>query len=290
MLYIAFRVAGYLGFAHLLRYAQEHTPRPLRVMAVNYLVGVLLCLGWALLGGGGRLHSAALAWGAAAGVTYVTSLLFFLPAIRSSGIAIAGTGLQLAMVIPVAVSVLHLGETPSLTQAAGLAMAMPALPMLVLGHSDGLRSGPKRLTPWVGLLFLSSGLSQTAFKEFSHLGLAGERPYFSLTLFAVAALLTLACTGIWERRPQETPAASRGHWLARLWVAGSLLGTLNVGQLWMLLLALAVLPGIVVFPVVACLSVGLNVVVARILWGERPKPIAWVGIALATAAVGLLAG
>lgn len=288
MHYLALRVIFTLCFTHLLRYAQGRTPRPLWAMGINYLVASALCVGWVRYTGWQGADSRVIGLGVLAGVTYVTSLLFFLPAIRASGISIAGTVLQLSMMIPVGVSMLRHDEMPSNFQWLGIVVTMAALPLLTLSRAVESPRQAARFSPWVVWLFLSSGIAQTTFKELQQLGLEQQQPLFSLTLFAIATPLTLVCSAIWERKVPAADGQGRLPWLAREWVVGSLMGTMNVSQLWLLLLALGVLPAIVVFPVSACLGMGLNAVVAMILWGERPPPGAWLGIALAIGAVALL--
>jgi drug/metabolite transporter (DMT)-like permease len=73
-------------------------------------------------------------------------------------------------------------------------------------------------------------------------------------------------------------------------VIGSFLGVANLAMTLFLLQALTVLPAVIVFPTVSCGSLALAVVTARVIWGERPPWRAVIGLGIALAAIGLLAG
>ena len=67
-----------------------------------------------------------------------------------------------------------------------------------------------------------------------------------------------------------------------------MLGAANLGNYLFLVLALSVLPGIVVYPVIAAGEVGLMAVAGVAIWRERLGVPSWVGVGLAVAALVLL--
>ncbi len=69
---------------------------------------------------------------------------------------------------------------------------------------------------------------------------------------------------------------------------GALLGTTNFGNYLFLVLALSVLPGLVVYPVIAAGEVGLTAVAGVALWKEKVGVRSWLGIALAVLALVLI--
>ena len=69
---------------------------------------------------------------------------------------------------------------------------------------------------------------------------------------------------------------------------GALLGTANFGNYLFLVLALTVLPGLAVYPVIAASEVGLLAVAGVVLWKEKVGIRSWLGIALAVIAIVLI--
>jgi multidrug transporter EmrE-like cation transporter len=69
---------------------------------------------------------------------------------------------------------------------------------------------------------------------------------------------------------------------------GTLLGAANLGNYLFLVLALSVLPGLVVYPMIAAGEVGLMAVAGVVLWKEKVGVRSWLGIALAVLALVLI--
>jgi drug/metabolite transporter (DMT)-like permease len=69
---------------------------------------------------------------------------------------------------------------------------------------------------------------------------------------------------------------------------GALLGAANLGNYLFLVLALAVLPGIAVYPAIAAGEVGLSAAAGVIFWREKLGVRSWVGIGLTVAALLLI--
>lgn len=292
MIYLLLRILFTVVFSHLLRFSQARCRRPLLAAAVNYLVAAVACLLWVLFTGTrANGHTALL--GAVAGFTYVTSLMLILPSMRISGVSITGAVVQLSLMVPVAVAIWRFGEWPTRWQFAGIGLTTIALPLLSSGRSAVTESAPARFSPLILLLFASTGISQVVMKEFSALRPRDELPFYSFSLFATSTV----CTALWlywdSSRPttggEEEGVDSTGETRRfKEWGIGAVLGTANVLQLLSLLLALRALPAVIVFPVSAALGITANALASSVLWGERPSPAAWWGIALSIGAVVLL--
>jgi len=69
---------------------------------------------------------------------------------------------------------------------------------------------------------------------------------------------------------------------------GALLGTANFGNYLFLVLALTVLPGLAVYPVIAAGEVGLLSVAGVVIWKEKVGVRSWLGIALTVISVVLI--
>jgi drug/metabolite transporter (DMT)-like permease len=287
--FLLLRIVFNVTFSHLLRLSQARTPRPMAAAAINYLVAALACGAWAWMAGTAP-HPAAVALGGAAGLTYVTSLVMMLPAMRRSGVAVTGAVVQLSLMLPVVVAAWRFGEVPNGYQAAGIGLTLVALPLLSAATSVEGDARPGGVSLLTVLLFFSTGTSQVVMKEFAATRPGSELALYSASLFAAATLLTYAWmlgSGDTGRANGDAVSPDEGHVVGE-WPIGIALGTVNVLQLVCLLEALRALPAVVVFPASAALGVTVNAVVSMLLWGERPRAAAWVGIALSAGAVLLL--
>jgi multidrug transporter EmrE-like cation transporter len=65
-------------------------------------------------------------------------------------------------------------------------------------------------------------------------------------------------------------------------------GLMNIGQVWVLLPALAQVPGVIAFPIAAAGGLALAVIGAWLLWKERLSLRTGAGIALALGAAALV--
>jgi len=130
---------------------------------------------------------------------------------------------------------------------------------------------------WLVLLFLADGLVMVPALVFrKELPLTETMP-FQTIIFVVAFFVTTML--YYLRRPRLTSETLK-------W--GALLGTANLGNYLFLVLALTVLPGLVVYPVIAAGEVGLMAVAGVVLWKEKVGIRSWLGIALAVLALVLI--
>ncbi len=293
MAYLLFRILLTVSFSHLVRFLQVRTERTLPAALVNYMVATVVSAALALAWGARGLSWTAAWLGAVGGVTYVTSLVLMLPAMRQAGVAVSGAILQLALMVPVSLAVWRYGERLTVYHLVGILLTCISLPILSASTVTGEEQPrpARRWSPLLALLFLSSGVSQTVMKELVFQTPApADRMAFMAVLFAVATLGTWLWM-VWRRSVPETDHPSGVPRMASPaidWAVGVPLGLVNAGQLVCLLLALRDLPAIVVFPVSSALGLVANVAVSLWLWRERPARSAWLGIALATVAVLLL--
>jgi drug/metabolite transporter (DMT)-like permease len=154
---------------------------------------------------------------------------------------------------------------------------------------------------------LVSGTGLLAAKAFAELDRPEQRPIYVLAVYAVATALG-ALAWPWRSRLREgatpastpfgdaQPAATKGEdsgqrgqrgRSARSLALGALIGVVNIGQIWVLLPALAQVPGVLAFPLSAAGGLALATLGARLLWHERVGRQAALGIGLALLAAAL---
>jgi multidrug transporter EmrE-like cation transporter len=214
MLFILLRVLLMTLFAQLLRYSQARGGRVMSVVLVNYAFATLFCLALAVNGGELGWSGVTLACGVVGGTAYLLSLLFLLPAMDASGVAVSVAVLQLAVLVPVATSIVAFGERPSPAQVVGLVLAVAALVVLSVttsapaGSPTRVGRTSRRFSPLLVPLFFVTGLSGVAMKTFQQFGPPRERMSFNATLFAFATLSTLVAMGR-SAPPRRTPRPAR---------------------------------------------------------------------------------
>lgn len=137
----------------------------------------------------------------------------------------------------------------------------------------------------VGATVAISGCGLLAAKAFAELHVPEQRPVYVLAVYATAtALSTLAWP--WRARfrvsRQDDPGSAGSHQRAwRSLALGVAVGLLNFGQIWLLLPALATVPGVIAFPVASAGGLSLATLGAWVFWREPLGGRTGAGIALA---------
>ncbi len=146
---------------------------------------------------------------------------------------------------------------------------------LLTGNSRAARGPSARL--WLLLLFIVEGLVMIPALVFRKELPLNETLPFQTVIFVSAFFVTTML--YYTRKPRVNPETLK-------W--GALLGTANLGNYLFLVLALTVLPGLAVYPVIAASEVGLLAVAGVVLWKEKVGIRSWLGIALAVIAIVLI--
>jgi len=130
---------------------------------------------------------------------------------------------------------------------------------------------------WLVLLFIADDLVMIPALVFrKELPLTETMPFQTVIFVSAFSVTTLL---YYLRRPRLEPEILK-------W--GALLGTANFGNYLFLVLALSVLPGLVVYPVIAAGEVGLLAIAGVVLWEETVGVRCWLGIALSVVAIVLI--
>jgi drug/metabolite transporter (DMT)-like permease len=283
--YLVLQIVGNAAFTLLVRVARHQKFDYLLVGATNYAVAAAVSLAL-LLRSPTPASPAVVLYGIVNGAQYQVTFLLMYAMLSMTGVAVMTSFLRLSVFIPTIASIAIWSEVPSPIQAVGLALTALALPLLGTAAS---RTAPAKWRSWrpVALIvatMLISGAGLLAAKAFSELHLEAQRPVYLVAAYGTATLLSLLT---WPLRPrlERTPSV-RGVWPAI--GLGMITGLCNIGQLAAFLRGLAVVPGIIAFPVTAAGGLLLVTVFGRIAWNERIAGRAGAGIVLALAAVALV--
>lgn len=266
------------AFAVIVRFGQRRGGDLHTIGVANYLTASLAFIPLLRLHPSPVVSHHTLLLGAIGGLVYATAYYLFLPVMSSRGVAIGSAVTRVSVVLPMLLSLGVWREAPTWVQAIGAALALAALPLLVLSRLDGQPSPPRsREFALLAALFLFNGGCLSVGKWYHATGNLAERPAYFATLFGVAALYTGA---VWVVRSQRLDALDV--------LTGALLGLTNASSNFALLSALDAFPGVVTFPVTAAGGLVLAVVFAAIWWKELPTRLGAVGVLLAVLAVVLV--
>lgn len=248
------------------------------VIAANYCMALVLSTAMFAFSSQGTISPFTIVLGLITGFLYIGGMYIGMTTIGRRGASIAISVSQLSVLIPVSLSVAVFGEHLSTMQLIGVAVALISLPLLAAKVGGGLSGGFDRET----LLLIVAQIFVQGFAQFSSkvlvaTGLGAERSAFFLAVFISATIVTIP---IALRHRVEIRRKDLGF--------GSVVGVFNIGGNLSILLALAALPGAIVFPLVNSGGLLLVTVLSWLIFKERISRVNAIGIALTLAAVLLI--
>jgi drug/metabolite transporter (DMT)-like permease len=263
-----------LGFGQLFKWSQRRGCSAPVVVSINYMVlaGVLA----AYLAARGELSVTApvVALGVLTGVAFISSMITMTHALEKANVAIVLTAFRLAILVPIAVSVILWGENAGPARLLGIVLTGGSLVLMT-----GVRRGAGRLPGAAGLglvllIFALQGWSQACL---------GAVHYLELDLLSSHVLMVTALSAgllggayAWVRRIQ--PAA-------RDVAMGAGIGIFNLAALLITLAALSQIQGTVFFALQGCAVVLMDLLFAHWVWHEPLSRTALVGAGLGAVAM-----
>lgn len=259
-------------FGLTVKYAERRSCNLLAVGAVNYAAGAVIYGSSAL--GTGPPSRATWLLGVAGGILFATAYVFLARIVGRKGISISTAVLQLSALFPVLAGLSLWGDQPTWTQGLGVVLAMMALPLLGIAGSGEARRIDGRVILLTGALLAANGGCLLVIQSFHFLGAASERRLFFTVIFSVATVVSTSVWWFFRKGSSRRDVAP-----------GILLGVWNSLAGFMMLSAMKVLPGTVVFPFSSSVALALTTLVAVCVWRERLSRSGKVGMALTLAAV-----
>ncbi len=263
------------GFGLVMRAAQLKGCNIWAVGLVNYAIATLFHGMRALGEGGGPISSATLLFGLAIGIVYAVDYGLYVPLLDMRGVSITLAMARISVIVPLLASIMLWREPLTAWGGVGAVLATVALPLLVLKPRAAQALSRPALLYGIAL-FVGTGVERTMMKAFQVQSNTGHDALMLTVLFGAACLVTLAN---WLRS---------GPTLARkdlFW--GVALGLTNALANLAFLSSLRILPGILVFPFMASISLVFAGLFARAAWSERITRRESLGMGLALVAVTL---
>jgi len=268
----------------VLKLADTRKLRRMSLIRTNYAVAAVIAFLITVGSGTGHISRPTAVLAVVIGILFVAGLLLWSKTIETAGLALSVVAMRLGIVVPVLASAVVWHERPGTVQLAGGAVALVALALVI---SDVIRrqsgavptSAPRPVAAWVWMagLFLVEGAVNTGAKVFQQVMPQVESMSFQTVVFVTAFFVTTIAYFLGrERVTQQTL------------VYGAGLGAANLGNYLFLVMALAVLPGVIVYPVIAAAEVALMVLAGVLFWREKVGLRSWLGIGLAVLALVLI--
>lgn len=263
------------GFGLVMRAAQRKGCNIWAVGLVNYAVGALFHGARALAEGGAPVSSPVLLFGLAIGVVYAVDFGLYAPLLRMRGVSITLAMARISIIVPLLASILLWREPLTPLGAAGALLAIGAMPLLVLRPRAAQALSSSAVLYGLAL-FVGTGAERTLMKAFQSQPAAGHDALMLAILFATACLVTLVS---WLRQDRSLSSKDVA-WGVALGLTNALANLAFLGSL-------RLLPGVLVFPFMASLSLVFASLFARLAWGERITRRESLGMGLALLAVTL---
>lgn len=276
MIYLILAVVSSMLVSVCMRLSEGKTKNAISVLAVNYAMCALLSVGFA---GGMTLLPRqeglgfAVFLGVVSGAMFLCSFMLLQWNIRVNGVVLPATFMKLGVLVPTLVSMLAFGERPGLMQIGGMALALAAIVMIRQEKGGGSAKHPLGLI----VLLLAGGCTDVLSKIYEEMGSPALKNHYLVYTFFIALGL---CVLLAIVRGQRLTPADVGF--------GLLLGIPNYFSARFLLLSLADVPAIVVYPSYSVGTIVLVALVGRFAFGERLSRRQTLAVAVILAALVLL--
>lgn len=276
MIYLILAVVSSMLVSVCMRLSEGKTKNAISVLAVNYAMCALLSVGFA---GGMTLLPRqeglgfAVFLGVVSGAMFLCSFMLLQWNIRVNGVVLPATFMKLGVLVPTLVSMLAFGERPGLMQIGGMALALAAIVMIRQEKGGGSAKHPLGLI----VLLLAGGCTDVLSKIYEEMGSPALKNHYLVYTFFIALGL---CVLLAIVRGQRLTPADVGF--------GLLLGIPNYFSARFLLLSLADVPAIVVYPSYSVGTIVLVALVGRFAFGERLSRCQTLAVAVILAALVLL--
>jgi len=270
MIYLITGIILSTVFGQIMKWAVVRGCSTAQVAAVNYFIAAGAAAAFGLMMQGLRFNGKVLAIGILGGVSYAIAVVVIFQVIRVAGIAITGTLMRVAVMVPVLGGIFFFKEMPTAVQWIGMGLTVAS--MILLRPAGSMH--PQQKVGWAAiigmiLIVITNGAGFLAWKMIHFYGCDGQSQEFLCLLFGIPALTCAA------------ESAGRRDGLVRAAIIiGILLGLTNVCSVSTSLEALRTIPSVIFFPVYSCGGVILNAGLAAVLWREQLTRENGAGIAL----------
>jgi len=276
MLFLLLTILCSTCIALILKYSDTKKGEPIVLLAGNYLVASLIGLTFLILNDEKIFSIQTLIFGAGLGLLFVLSFFVYAKAIGYAGTGLATTSARLSVIIPILLSIIIFNELPNRLHLVGFLFTVITFILFYYSVKGNHRDGEGVLKYFFLIaVFIGIGINDFAIKVFKGWRPEQEEPYFVLIIFASAFVYSSMYIIIKKIKIIRQTA---------LW--GLVLGIPNVFSTVFLLGALALLPAILVYPLMNVGIILLTTLAAFVIWKEKLNR--WGVLALASGLLAIL--
>jgi drug/metabolite transporter (DMT)-like permease len=245
--------------ALILKHNDTRNGNPIVLLAGNYFIAAFISAIYFFSSSQNSISLPTFFFGAFLGVLFVLAFFAFTKAVGIAGTALATVSSRLSVVVPVLLSMVLYTEIPSLWQIFGFVLALITIVLFYRSLKNHSSSKLKLLDFfYLVAVLVGIGINDFCMKLFQSLRPLAEKPFFLFTIFFFAFLYTI----IYVRFNHIAIDKYTG-------LLGCILGIPNMFSSFFLLSALALLPGIIVYPVVNIGIILLTAFSAALIWNEK---------------------
>jgi len=220
------------------------------------------------------------------GVLFIISFILMIFSTERAGIGLTTALNKMAVVIPVSVGIVYLGQHDNIPyKIVGIALALASFVLILYKKEAGKKKLSSLLLPLS--VFLVSGLIDTSMELTNTILITQkfEIELFLMGIFATASVIgivTIILDKLWIKTKEKF------SYNTMLW--GAIMGIFNFLVSKMILINVGLMGGSVVFPVHNAAVVSLTALIGFLFFKEKFSAKQWAGVALAVISVIMIAG
>ena len=264
------------SIALILKYSDTKKGEPIVLLAGNYLVATVISLTILLFRDDKVFSQETLFFGLGLGIIFVLSFFAFAKAVSYAGTGLATTSSRLSVIIPILLSIIIYNEVPNEFHLLGFLFAAITFIMFYFSVKGNHKEG-EGLLKYLFLIavLIGIGINDFSMKVFKSWRPEREEPFFVFFIFSSALVYSLIYISIKKIKIVKETA---------LW--GLALGVPNIFSTVFLLAALALVPAIIVYPLINVGIILFTTLLAFIIWKEKLNR--WGVLALASGLLAIL--
>lgn len=224
------------------------------------------------------------------GVMFIVMFYIIGKSTQEVGVGVTTVAVKMSVIFPIAFSIWY-DTNDSLTLAKGIGIFLALIALYLTVYRKGNKAFDIKVVALPAILFLGMGVVDSFVKFAQSAYISGElASVFSSVVFANSLLVGLLIL------PFNKPAL-KSIVKPKTWLLGSMLGLVNFGSMYFLLLALNHIDistgqqamGSVIFGINNMGIVTLSVIIGFLVYKERPLIYNWIGIGLSLFSILILA-
>jgi len=264
------------SIALILKYSDTKKGEPIVLLAGNYLVASIIALTLLIFNEARLFSFQTLIFGAGLGLLFVLSFFAYAKAISFTGTGLATTSSRLSVILPIFLSLMIFSEQPTNLHLLGFAFTVITFILFYFSVKGNHKEGEGALKYlFLIAVFAGIGINDFAIKAFKSWKPEQEEPFFVFCIFSSAFVYSSIYILIKKIKITKQTA-----------LCGLLLGVPNVFSTFFLLATLAILPAILVYPLMNVGIILITTVAAFLIWKEKLNR--WGVLALASGLLAIL--